>query len=136
MLFHIKWKFFQKFGFAIVLACTYFATGMYLALLIRIPAEFQSGDSTLWIMTLLFLYTRRRMQDFLLGNHSSLTEFILLGFSGNTKINVILFNLEISESINCVDGINKFCSYLNNLTIDLIDEIVNACIILLKCFLC
>src|SRR5574340_943826 len=93
MLFHIKWKFFQKFGFAIVLACTYFATGMYLALLIRIPAEFQSGDSTLWIMTLLFLYTRRRMQDFLLGNHSSLTEFILLGFSGNTKINVILFSI-------------------------------------------
>ncbi|KAJ1063889.1 hypothetical protein K5549_009201, partial [Capra hircus] len=33
------------------------------------------------------------MQDFLLGNRSSLTEFILLGFSGNTKINVILFSV-------------------------------------------
>uniref|UniRef100_A0A8D1CKS6 Olfactory receptor 2A12-like n=1 Tax=Sus scrofa TaxID=9823 RepID=A0A8D1CKS6_PIG len=33
------------------------------------------------------------MQDFLLRNHSSLAEFILLGFSSNTEINVILFSV-------------------------------------------
>ncbi|XP_019284487.2 olfactory receptor 2A12-like [Panthera pardus] len=45
------------------------------------------------IMALFFLYTRRRMQDLRWGNHSSLTEFILLGFSRNTEINVILFSV-------------------------------------------
>lgn len=43
-------------------------------------------------MALFFLYTRK-MQDFLWGNHSSLTEFILLGFSRNPKINFILFSV-------------------------------------------
>ncbi|XP_037673257.1 olfactory receptor 2G3-like [Choloepus didactylus] len=33
------------------------------------------------------------MQDFLWRNHSSVTEFILLGFSSNTKINIILFTI-------------------------------------------
>ncbi|KAM6218782.1 olfactory receptor 2D3-like [Rhynchocyon petersi] len=33
------------------------------------------------------------MQDFLRRNHSSLTEFILLGFSSNMQTNVILFSL-------------------------------------------
>ncbi|XP_040830409.1 olfactory receptor 2A12-like [Ochotona curzoniae] len=33
------------------------------------------------------------MKDFIWRNHSSLTEFILLGFSNNKKINVILFGI-------------------------------------------
>ncbi|XP_005410688.1 PREDICTED: olfactory receptor 2A5-like [Chinchilla lanigera] len=33
------------------------------------------------------------MQEFLWRNHSSLTEFILLGFSSNAKINLILFSV-------------------------------------------
>lgn len=44
------------------------------------------------MMVLFFLCNRRGMQDFLWGNCSSLTEFILLGLSTNTEINVILLS--------------------------------------------
>lgn len=65
-------------SFAGVLRCSYFAT--------------RFGDFTLLMMVLFFLCNRRGMQDFLWGNHSSLTEFIFLGFSTNTEINVILLS--------------------------------------------
>lgn len=44
------------------------------------------------MMVLFFLCNRRGVQDFLWGNRSSLTEFILLGFSTNIEINVILLS--------------------------------------------
>ncbi|XP_003415390.2 olfactory receptor 2A12-like [Loxodonta africana] len=48
------------------------------------------------MMPLFVLYRKKKkkkMQDFFWGNHSSLTQFILLGFSSNTKTNVILFSI-------------------------------------------